>query len=204
MTAADVSRRWAKAAALAVVLIAIAGCSSGGDGGASGGGVITPPITASFLPSGTAASPNLVRLTGSAVGDLVTIHVAVSGQTASDELWAFAFDLVLSDAALAGYIDGTVSAGPALVANNGEQLFANASQTGNRVTVGVTKVGNAAGNGIGPSEEVIVSLDFLVEERGSVTISIAGSSPDPAALDPDLDPISSVIFDTAQAAITGS
>lgn len=189
------SRAW-----LACLLIVIAGCGSGG----GSGDVISPSITASFIPSDTPVSSNLTRLTGSAVGDIVTIQVAIAGPTTSNEIWAFAFDLVLSSTSVASYIDGTVTAGSALHVVAGEQLFTDASQNDTRVTIAVTKVGNATGNGIGPTGEVIVSLDFLVEDRDAVSIAIAGSSPAPAALDSNLDPIPSVIFDTAPAAITGS
>ena len=196
----NVVARYAGRVWLACLLIVVAGCGSGG----GSGDVITPSITASFTPSDTAVSSNLTRLTGTAVGDIVTIQVAIAGPTTSDEIWAFAFDLVLSSTSVASYIDGTVTAGSALHVVAGEQLFTDASQDGTRVTVAVTKVGNTAGNRIGPTGEMIVSLDFLVEERDAVSIAIAGSSPAPAALDPNLDPIPSVIFDTALAAITGS
>ncbi|MFQ5818294.1 MAG: hypothetical protein ACE5H2_10135, partial [Terriglobia bacterium] len=84
------------------------------------------------------------------------------------------------------------------------------SQSGNRVIVGVTKLGGGAGNGIGPLEPIIVSLTFQVLKVGTTNITIVGSPANPqnptaapAALDSTGVVISSVFFDTFAAQISG-
>jgi len=186
------------------LVVATGGCGSGGGSGEDGG-VVGDPITASFTPSGTAASPDLVRLTGSASSDLVTLQVVISGQTESDDLYAFAFDLVLSNADVAGYVAGSADFGTALTLEPGQDGAAFASQTGNRVTVGVSKLGDVAGNGVGPGEETIVTLLFRVTAKGITTIAIDRIPPaDPSAIESDESPAPGVRFDGASALIRGS
>ena len=189
---------------IAGLVVAANGCGSGG-GSSEDGGVIGDPITASFTPSGTAASPDLVRLNGSASSDLVELRVVISGQTESDDLYAFAFDLVLSNADVAGYVAGSAEFGTALTLEPGQDGAAFASQTDNRVTVGVSKLGNVAGNGVGPGEETIVTLYFRVTAKGITTIAIDRVPPaDPSALESDEAPAPGVQFDGDSALIRGS
>jgi hypothetical protein len=195
--------------AIAVGLILLAGLVCGmagcGSGGGDDGGVIGGPITASFTPSGTVSSPDLVRLTGSASNDLVTLQVVIAGQTASDDLFAFAFDLVLSNVALVGYIAGSEEFETALTLEAGQSGVALARQTADRVTVGVAKLGGGAGNGIGPGEKTIVTLLFRVMAKGTGTIAIDTTPPaEPGALESDESPAPGVSFDGLPALISGS
>ena len=197
--------QWARSVPLGLLLlaglvVAASGC------GSDDGGVIGGPITASFTPSGTAASPDLVRLSGSASSDLVELQVVISGPTESDDLYAFAFDLVLSNADVAGYVDGSAAIGNALTLEAGQAGVALASQSGNRVKVGVSKLGDVAGNGVGPGEETIVTLLFRVTAKASTTIAFDGSPPaeEPAALESDEAPAPGLQFDGASALIRGS
>jgi len=198
--------QWARSVALGLLLlvglvVTASGCGSGGGSTDDGN-----PVTASFTPSGTAASPDLVRLIGNASSDLVTLQVVISGQTESDDLYAFAFDLVLSNADVAGYVDGSAEFGTALTLEAGQGPVALASQSGNRVTVGVSKLGGGSGNAVGPGEETIVTLLFRVTAKAITTIVFDGSPPaeDPAALESDESPAPGVQFDGASALIRGS
>lgn len=162
-------------------------------------------IDASFIPSATAASANNVRLVGSAAGNRVIIDVVISGPTTSSDLYSFAFDLVLGNANIARYVNGSATFGTALTIGATQQEQVLASQNGNRVTIGVTKLGGGSGNGIGGSEETIVTLTFEVLQREMTTLTIAGSLPNaPAALDSTGAVVDSVQFDTAAAVITGT
>ena len=182
--------------------VAVTGCGSGG--GSGDGGVVGEPITASFTASATASAPNLVRLTGSATADLVTLQVVISGQTTSTDLFAFAFDLVLSNQNVAGYVEDSAEFGTALTLAPGQNGVALASQTGDRVTVGVSKLGGS-GNGVGPGEETIVTLYFRVTAKSTTALTLAGTPPnDPAALESDESPAPGIQFDGAAALIRGS
>jgi hypothetical protein len=133
------------------------------------------------------------------------LDVIIMGPTTSNDLYSFAFDLVLSDSGVAQYINGSASFGSALNLDVGQQAEALASQNGNRVTVGVSKLGAGSGNGVGNSEETVVGLRLRVLKRGMTTITIEGSPPnDAAALDSTGAIVNSVQFDSAAAAISGS
>ena len=151
-----------------------------------------------------------MRLTGGAERqDLLTIEVSISGPTASGDLYAFAFDLLLSDPEVAEYVPGSAACGDALVLIGGQTCEALAAQTGDRVTVGVTKLGAGPGNGVTGQDVAIVLLDFRVLEPGTTDVTMTGSPPadDPAAIDSTPTPITgedAPLFDTAAARITGS
>jgi len=172
--------------------------------GSSGGPPLMTMIEASFTPGGTAASADNVRLVGSAAGNRVIIDIVISGPTTSGDLYSFAFDLVLGDANIASYLGGSVIFGSALTIGATQQAQVLANQNGNRVAIGVTKLGGGSGNGIGGSAETIVTLAFEVLQRGMTTITIAGSPPNaPAALDSTGAIVNSVQFDPIAAVITG-
>ncbi len=195
-------------AALVLASGSFIGCSSG-----SSDGALASPVTAAFAPSTTVSAPNLARLRSSSVsGDTVTLELVISGQTASNDLYAFVFDLLLSDPAAAEYLPGTASFGTALVPGieQGETVLV--SQSNDRVVIGVSKTGGGpgSGNGVGASEEVIVRLSLRVLKPGATDILIVGSpdhpqnpTPDPAALDSLGAFVESVVFDEAPATITG-
>jgi hypothetical protein len=192
---------------LLMLAFSAAGCGSGGGGGDSGGGVIQPPgLTASFLDSGTAAAANLVRTTGSSDGDLVVVGVIIGGPTISTDLYSFAFDLTLGDATVAEYVAGSASVGTALTASGSQTLHVLATQQGNRVTVGVTKLGGGSGNGLTQSGEfAVVELTFRLLQPGTTTLTIEGSpGADPSALDSTGGIIASVSFDAASATLIGT
>ena len=103
----------ARSKSLLVAITLMVGMSPGcddstGDNFVSGPyGVIPEGITGLFTGSGTASAPNLVRLRGDAVGeDILMVEVVLGGPTTSDDLYAYAFDLQLSDFgyALATYL----------------------------------------------------------------------------------------------------
>lgn len=186
----------------ALLFLCAVGCSSSG----GGGGVVVPPgIGASFIASGTASSPDGVRVTGIASGDLVTLDVVISGQTTSTDLYSFAFDLLLGDPTVVELIGGSVNFGTALTLSGGQTDEALATLNGDRITVGVSKLGGGAGNDIGATEETIVSMTLRVIKRGTTSIEITGSPPNnPAALDSTGAVINSVNFDAAAATIVGT
>ena len=172
-------------------------------GGSGPDGPVDPGLSAAFQSSGTAAAPDLVRLVGStADGDLTTLDVAISGPTASADIYSFAFDLVLSDSSVARYEGGSAAAGGALDVESGQGLSVLAAQQGDRVVVGVSKTGGGAGNGIASGEEVIVSLVFRVLRSGETAIRIEGPPTEPpVALDSGGETLISVQFDAAEGRI---
>ena len=191
-------------------LLLLLGCG----GGSSSGDPTQPAVSAQFTASGTAAAPNLVRMTQAVVDrDLVRINIVLGGPTSSSDIYSFAFDLVLSDASVASYVAGTAQAGNALQPTGGQTIavFANPdSARPNRVVVGVSKVGGGSGNGVGTSEEAVVSLVFRVLRRDVTSITFGGSSSNPTS--PNFNPVAlnsantvigSVDFDPAAVRLTG-
>ncbi|MBZ5639114.1 MAG: hypothetical protein LAO51_10230 [Acidobacteriia bacterium] len=170
---------------------------------------MTSGLTASFTGSGTSVAPDHVRLRpGSGSGDRVTVEVAIGGQTTSTDLYYFAFDLVLGDSSVAEYVSGTAVFGDALTLSGSQTGSAQGAQNGNRVVVGVTKLGGGSGNGVTATEAIVVCLTFRVKKAGTTTLAIAGStSPqnptgDPAAVDSHGGVVQTVHFDTASAVIS--
>jgi hypothetical protein len=188
---------------VASIAAVFAGCSSGSSGVDE---PVEGPVTASFTPSEAAPAPDLVRLRGSADADMVTLDVVIGGETTSDSIFAFAFDLLLSQDDVADFVEGSEELGSALIDGPGQFGVAQVIQMGNRITVGVTKLGGS-GNSVGPGEETIVSLRFRVTRRAATTIGIDLAS-DPAALDDapgdEQAVIPSVQFDGGLALIQGS
>jgi hypothetical protein len=190
--------------ALLVALLPACGNSGGG------GGTVPSGFTAAFAPSATARQADLVRFVGASVtGDVATVAVAIGGPTTSTDLYAFAFDVVLSDFTVASYVAGSATVGDALTPGGGG-VSTIATQNGNRVVVGVSKLGAAPGNGVTANEATIVELSFRVLKAGTTTLSFGGSASAqnptgvPAALDSSGNLVGSVTFDTAAATLTGS
>jgi hypothetical protein len=195
---------------LVLAVLLLLGCG----GGSSSSDPTQPAVSAQFTPSGTAAAPNLVRMTQAVVDrDLVRINVVLGGQTSSTDIYSFAFDLVLSDATVASYVAGSAQAGTALQPTGGQSIavFANPdSARPNRVVVGVSKVGGGAGNGVSASEAIVVSLVFRVLRHDVTSIAFGGSSSNPTS--PNFNPvalnasnavISSIDFDQAPVRLSG-
>ena len=189
-----------------LLLLGIATACGGGDGG----GVVPPPLTAAFLPSATPGAADLVRLRAAAsAGDKVTLEVASGGPTTSTDLYGFAFDIVSSDATVAAFVDGTASFGDALTLSGGQTGRVEVGRTGNRLVVGVSKLGGGSGNPVPAGGRVILRLTFRVLEAGTTTLRFSGAvSPQnpgggPAALDSNGQVVGTVRFDAATAAISG-
>jgi len=182
----------------------LAGC--GGSGGA--GAVFAAPATASFSPSGSAATENQVRLVGRSTGeDEVTVDVVIAGPTDSSDLYAFSFGLEVGDPTVAEYVFGSQEVGTALDTTGCHDPFLIVSpgmQPG-LLTVSLTKLGNCPGNGIPAGEEMIIALAFQVEPERSTTIRLAGQSPggDPSAIGSAHAVIDSVVFDQNSARFSG-
>jgi hypothetical protein len=175
-------------------------------GGGDNNGTTVDPIVAAIHPSGTQSAADLVRLTGTTAGDVAVVSVAIGGPTTSDDLYAFAFDLTISDTSVLTYVNGSAALGNALTLDAGEDAEVLAVQNGDRVTVGVSKLGAASGNGVTIAEATVVSLRFRVLRRDRVSsLAIAGFAPDdPAALDSTGTAIGSVTFDGASLGVSGS
>lgn len=191
-------------AALAAALVLVAGCDGGGGGG---GGA--PPVSAAFAASATSPAPNVVRITGRPTdANTVAIDVVIDGPTTSSGLYAFAFDIELSNPAVARYVSGSADFGDALTLAAGQGESVLVSQSGNRVIVGVSKTGGGAGNGV-TGTRIVVSLVFDVIGTGTTNLVFRGSSDPgnptagPAALDAQGAVIGSVVFDADAARISG-
>ncbi len=162
-------------------------------------------LKAGFRASKTVAKTNLVRLSGTTEGDIVTVSVSIDGPTASADLHSFAFDLVLGDPKVVRYKSGTATFGNALKVVKGQSPQVMAVQIGDRVTIGVTKLGGGAGNAVTGSDTEIMTLQFQLKSKGSSTLAIDGSSPyEPAAIDSKGAEIAGVDFDTATALLSAS
>jgi len=179
------------------------GCSGGGD-------VVGSGVTASFTGSGTPSAPNVVRLNRvSSSGNLATLEVALGGPTTSTDLYSFAFDVVLGDPSVVEYVNDSATVGTALTSSGGQTFAVDASQSGDHVIVGLTKLGGGSGNGVTASEVNVLRLTFKVLKAGTSTISFSGStspsnpSGQPAALASNGVVVASVTFDSNPAAIAG-
>jgi hypothetical protein len=181
----------------ALGLLVSLGCGGGGGGGGGGG------LTAAFSGTGSSAAQDLVRMrAGSASGDLITIEVAIGGgQTGAADLYYFAFDLVMSDPAVAQYVPKSASMGDALALTGSQTGVVEASQVGSRIVLGVSKLGGGTGNRVTATEAVVVTLTLKALKSGVTTLTFAGSSStsnptqEPAAVDSTGAVISSVKFD---------
>ncbi len=162
------------------------------------------PIAARFDASGTAATPNLVSLAGTVSGDEVVVNVSLTGPTTNTDVYSFAFDLVLGNAGVVSYVSGSAEAGPAFWAPEPVEVLV--SQTDNRITVGVTRLGGVSGVGIAGSDSLpVVSLRLRVLRRDLTTVTFEGSPPNAAAaLDSSGDSINEISFDAVAAAISGT
>ena len=197
-------RYWRSTLAVVIACVA-AGCGGAG----SDVQVPTDPApVALFAPSGTEAGSDKVRLTAEpGSGGLITVHVVLGGPTTSQDLYSFAFDLVLGDPAVVRYESGTAVLGTVLQPTPGQEAIVMASQQGNRVVVGVTKNGGDVGNGVTDGEPTIVSLTFRVVDRGNSSLTIQGPPEAPAsprALDASGAPVASLQFDLLPATLIGS
>jgi len=198
-------RSWLADVPLAAALLAtLIGCSSGGGGAGA-------PLVAGFTPGTPAAAGDLVRLrAASIVGDTVVLEVALGGPTSNTDLYAFAFDLVLGDPAVAEFVTGSEQDGAVLVPGAGQGVnLLLVSQQGDRVVVGLSKSSGGAGDGVAAGEAVVLSLTFRVLAPGSTTLTFAGSPTNPlgpqgqpTALDSNLQAVAGIAFDAAAAEIT--
>lgn len=188
--------------AMVLAPMALPGCGGGGGGD---GGMMPAPVVARFTGTSAASAPNLVRLTGSPSGNTVVVRVVVGGPTTSSDLYSFAFDLVLGDTSVATYVAGSATFGTALTLSGGQTSDVEATLQGNRVVVGVTKLGGGAGNGVA-TEQTVVTLTFRVLKAGSTTLTFAGAPPSgsPACLDSNLATIPSIAFDAGSATLSGT
>ncbi|ANM28499.1 hypothetical protein ABI59_00955 [Acidobacteria bacterium Mor1] len=174
-------------------------------GGGGGDAPTTPPPVAGFQASGTAAAPDGVRLVEAARnGNTVDLSVVVGGPSTSNDIFGFAFDLVIGTTGVLAYSGLDPVVGPALDDSDPSCSGAEAlaSQSGDRVVVGVTKLGaGCPGNGIGAGEPALVTLRFQVTQTGSSTLAFDGSA---EALDSLGNTIGSIAFDGVSATVTGS
>lgn len=199
-------RRETRMPSMVTVLLLLAtlatGCSSGGGADL---GVLPAGLSASFADSGTAAAPDVVRISGNPTDDLVNVEVRIGGPTTSADFYSFAFDLMLGDSTVAEYVAGSASAGTALTTDGGQALQVLATRQGDRITIGVTKLGGGTGNAItGTGESTVVELVFRLLRAGTTTLTIEGSpGTDPAALDSGGNEIDSVTFDPVAATLLG-
>ena len=191
-------------AALALGAGALSGCDGAEENGASG-------FTAGFIASGTLPEIGRVRIEKSFSTDRrVDLRVVIDGPDTSLDLYAFAFDLVLSNPAVAKFVEGSASAGDALQAFAGQDVSVIATQNGSRVVVGVTKNGGPPGNGVASAKATVVNLSFDILSAGTCALAFSGSpgnpqNPvlDPTALNPADAEILEVRFDDLPSYLTG-
>ncbi len=168
-------------------------------------------LVAQFAPSGTSPRAGHVILRGTHSGREVTLAVVLGGPTESQDLYSFAFDLLLGNPRVVRYVPGSAKLGSALVPSAGQTTQVQASQSGDRIVVGVTKVGGGEGNGVASGEATVATLRLEVLTEGTSTIAFEGS-PDnpfdpvsePTALDSTGAVVNTVVFDQAAATLSGS
>jgi len=176
-------------------------CSGGGDGE-----TVLPLVTA-FQPSTTARNPGLVYLVENDASDedFVLLDVMIQGPTGDIDMYSFAFDLELSNTAVARYVPDTAEFGTALELYAGQGSSVMATQSDNRVVIGVSKTGGGAGNGVSSeSAPILRSLTFQILQKGTTEIRFSGSPSNPsgpAALDSNGNVIPNVEFDPGVAKI---
>ena len=127
------SQRLASLLAVTVIALALPGCGSSSND--SGGG--TNPVTALFETTDTSTAGDLVRFSAATcTNDLCTLEISIGATTASN-YYAFAFDILVSNPAIAQFVPGSDFTGNFLTGT----VDSIASQPSDRVVVGVTKVG---------------------------------------------------------------
>ena len=200
------SERWLAGCgltALAALTLLSLGCG-GGDPD-----IMAPPAT--FSVSTTGPGPDGVRLDGIGLHNgIALVQVVVGGPTSSNDLYSFAFDLVLSDPEVARYVPGSARFGNALEIGPTQGMSVLVLQNRDRVVIGASKTGGGPGNGIaGSKESVILSLEFELLAGGSTTLRFAGSpsnpvnpTGDPVALDSQGGLVPSITFDGEPAFIS--
>jgi hypothetical protein len=187
-----------------VAAIPAVGCGGGGSGD---GGVVTPTLTAVFTESSLVELGNRVKLqSASASGANVTLEVTLFGPSTSNDIYGWAFDVVISNPNVVEFVAGSAQAGPMLVPCPGNSLSVQATQqtanNGTSVVVGVSKLGTCAGNGVAAGSHVVVRLTFRVKAAGTSTLTFGGAA-SPRALDSNLATIGSIEFDAGAATLQG-
>lgn len=193
-------RRRPSTVLLTLLVCTLVSWACGGGGG--GGDSAPPPVPPTFTPSSTTPAANLVTMTGNSTGsNQVELQVNLGGPTTAQNIYGFAFDLLLSNPSLVQVVSAT--AGDAL---SGDKT-ASAALNGSRITVAVSKFNQAAGNGVPGTNAVVVRLVLRTLTQGSTTLRFVGSTPstnaaDAAALDPNAAKINTVTFDSASSTLT--
>lgn len=180
------------AATLLFAVTAITGCSS------STGSESSPD----FWSSGTPVAPDQVRLAGGpSISGTLTLLVQVVGPTSADDLSGFSFDLLLSDPAVADYVDGSATVGTALDPDGTSGVSIQVVHNLQRVSVTVSRR-SGSGNGVSPGQATVLALRYRVQSSGTTAVQFA-PDPAPAALDAQGVPISSISYDMVPSAIVG-
>lgn len=192
-----------KRQAVALLLFVSFGLACGG-GSDAVNAVLGQELTVQFAPSSTSAAAELVYLrSGAAQGETITVDIEIGGPTTSSDLYSFAFDLVLGDPSVVEYIPGSAVFGDALTIGGSQGTNVLASQSGNRVVIGVSKTGGGPGNGITNSENTVVSVSLRILRTGTSSIVLDGPpfGGSPAVLDSAGVAVPGVSFDRASATI---
>lgn len=155
-----------------------------------------------FWNSGTPTAPNQVRLAaGPSSPDTLTLLVQVVGPTSADDLSGFSFDLLLSDPAVADYVDGSATAGTALDPGGSAKVSIQVVHNAQRVSVTVLRPGGS-GTGVSSEQATVLALRYRVKESGTTAVQFAPDPP-PEALDVHGAAVPSISYDMVPSAIVG-
>jgi hypothetical protein len=165
-------------------------------GSSDGNQVLGPTFSVSFAGSGTAAAPDMVRLTGTSVGDTLFLSVAIGGPTTSDELCSFSFDLVIGDPTVIEYV--SAEAGDVLTGDllNGLSVTPDSLQSDHLLVSAVLPRGSDC-SGVASDEGVIVRLTFRALQEGTSALTLV----QPWEAADSTGPIPSIQFDSASAMV---
>ena len=164
---------------LLVLAAAVAAC--GGGGGGSGGGVVSPSLSASFLPDTPNPGANSVSMAeGAASGDVVTVQVRV---TDTNDVYGAAFDVTWNDPSIAQYLGW--SPGTLLEEGGNVPNYTVEGSVPGRVVVGAARSGNVSGVDVSGTR-VLIALDFRLL-RTALTPAVFTANPQ--LYDSQLQPI---------------
>lgn len=157
---------------LVLAILALGGAAACGGGGGGGGSVITPTLSAGFVPDQPSPGPNTVAMApGTKANDVITVNVNV---TDTSNLFGAAFE-VTYDSIHTFYLG--YAPGAALEAGGNTPVYTVSNSTNTttgRVVIGAARTGGTATNVSGTV--ALIRLQFRVNAAGSFPVALQNAS----------------------------